>query len=204
VGGEALSGERGSLEARIADQLEESVAVGRRVIDDERGTIAAIAEALIEALRAGNTVLLFGNGGSAADSQHIAAELVSRFRRERRALAAIALTVDTSVLTSIANDDAFENVFARQIEALGRRGDVAVGISTSGRSPNVLKGLETARRSGLTTIALTGASGLSADGLADICLRVPSESTPRIQEAHIAVAHAICEVVEEELAGDDG
>ena len=195
---------RERIEERIAAELEESVAVKRRVLAEETATVAAIAEAIIGGLKSGKKIVLFGNGGSAADSQHIAAELVGRFRRERRALAAVALTTDTSILTSIANDDAFENVFARQIEAIGEEGDIAIGISTSGTSPNVLNALRTARRMGLTTVGFTGESGGGVRDVVDLCFRVPSGSTPRIQEAHIAVAHAICDVVEEALADADG
>jgi D-sedoheptulose 7-phosphate isomerase len=152
---------------------------------------------LIQTLAAGRKVLIFGNGGSAADSQHIAGELVSKFRRERQALAAIALTTDTSILTSIGNDYGFDYLFARQIEALGQEGDVAWGISTSGNSPNVLRAVKTAREQGLITLGFTGQDGGELKNLVDICFCVPSSSTPRIQEVHITVAHALCELVEQ-------
>jgi len=140
--------------------------------------------------------LAFGNGGSAADAQHVAAELVGRYLRERRGLAAIALSTDTSVLTSVGNDYSFDRVFARQIEALGQSGDVALGISTSGRSPNVVAAFETARSQGLRTIAVTGGDGGTVGGRVDIHINVPSTSTPRVQEVHRTLLHVICELVE--------
>jgi len=145
-------------------------------------------------------VLLFGNGGSAADAQHLAAEFVGRFQRERRALAAIALTADTSVLTAIGNDYTFDRVFARQVEALGKRGDVAFGISTSGRSPNIVAALETARARGLQTIALTGRDGGAVGRAAAIHINVPSDATARVQEVHRTVLHIICDIVERAFA----
>lgn len=183
----------------IRAELEESLKIKQRVIDEQILVIQEILTALLQALSAGNKVILFGNGGSAADSQHIAGELVSKFRRERRAFPAIALTTDTSILTSIANDFCFEHVFARQIEALGAPGDIALGISTSGDSPNVLQALRVARELGLVTIGFTGEDGGELKGAVDICLRVPSNSTPRIQEMHITVAHTLCELIEREL-----
>ncbi|NUR56165.1 MAG: SIS domain-containing protein [Acidobacteria bacterium] len=166
----------------------------------ERSTSAmsAAADAMIAALARHNKILTFGNGGSAADAQHVAAELVGRFQRNRQALAAMALTTDTSIITSIANDVAYEQVFVRQIEAMGRPGDVAFGISTSGRSPNVLAALARARELQLTTIALVGPR---AEAVADIVIPVAADSTARIQEAHRTALHAICELVEETFAG---
>ena len=140
--------------------------------------------------------MTFGNGGSAADAQHVASELVGRFLRERRSLPAMALTTDTSVLTSVANDESFDRVFARQIEGLGRSGDVALGISTSGRSPNVVAAVKAARGMGLRTIALTGGDGGVVGTLVDIHVNVPSTSTPRVQEVHRTLLHVICELVE--------
>jgi len=151
-------------------------------------------------LKAGGKVLLFGNGGSAADSQHIAAELVGRFNRQRRAIAAMALTVNTSNLTAIANDFSFDEVYARQVEAHGRKGDVAVGLSTSGNSPNVVAALRRAKEMGLHTIAFTGKRGGKCAEVADLALRAPSDQTPRIQELHITLGHIICEMVETDLA----
>lgn len=158
--------------------------------------ILMAAGAITDALRQGGKVLIFGNGGSAADAQHMAAELMGRFRRERRALPAVALTTDTSILTSIANDYSYEVVFARQIEGLGRRGDVAFGISTSGRSPNVLAAFAKAKAAGLTTIALTGYDGGPIGREAVIHLNVPDDSTARVQEVHRTILHIICELVE--------
>ncbi|MBA2382647.1 MAG: D-sedoheptulose 7-phosphate isomerase [Chloroflexi bacterium] len=159
----------------------------------------AVAGILITALAAGNKLLIFGNGGSAADSQHIAAELVGRYNFDRPAMAAIALTTDTSALTAIGNDMSFEIVFARQVEALGRPGDVAIGMTTSGSSLNVVRGLEAARDRGLVTVALTGRNGGRAGEIADVCVRVPSDETPRIQESHILLGHVWSEIVEASL-----
>lgn len=163
-------------------------------------TVTAVAGDFVEALRAGRTLFFFGNGGSAADAQHLAAEFVNRFSVDRRAYPSIALTTDTSVLTSIGNDSDFSRIFARQVEALGRPGDVAVGISTSGRSPNVVEGLRTARERGLVTIGFTGA----AEGpMRDLCkhlIAVPSSTTARIQEVHILVGHVLCQLVDDALA----
>jgi D-sedoheptulose 7-phosphate isomerase len=164
------------------------------------GAIAVVAEMIIRSIRSGGKVIVFGNGGSAADAQHMAAELVGRYSLERRALPAIALTTDTSNLTAVSNDYGYAEVFVRQIEALGRAGDVAIGITTSGRSENVLRALKGAHAAGLVTVCLTGQRGV-AMGQVDVELRVPSSSTPRIQEAHITMLHCICELVERELAG---
>lgn len=150
----------------------------------------------------GRKVLWFGNGGSAAVSQHLAAELVGRFRRDRRGMASIALTTDSSVLTSIGNDYGFEHIFSRQIEALGAPGDVAVGISTSGNSPNVCVALARAREMGVFTFAMTGAEGGKVLNLADKCLRVGSSETARVQEAHILTGHMLCDAIEEALCRD--
>ena len=159
------------------------------------GAIAGAAAAIATALKSGRTVFAFGNGGSAADAQHFAAELVGRYEGERKALAAVALTTDTSALTAIGNDYGFERVFARQLEALGRPGDVAIGISTSGRSPNVLRGLETAKALGLVTIALTGPGG-AAGALAAHHVAVGEARVSRVQEVHATVLHVMCELVE--------
>lgn len=187
------------LAERIAAQFAESIEVKQRVLETEIGTLAQIAEILVAALRGGHRVLLCGNGGSAADSQHIAAELVGRFGRERAALPAIALTTDTSILTALANDYSYADVFARQVEAWGSPGDVLVGISTSGNSPNVLKAMRAARERGMHTIGFTGESGGQLREAADVCFRVPSRSTSRIQESHITAGHAVCEMIEREL-----
>jgi D-sedoheptulose 7-phosphate isomerase len=161
---------------------------------------------MAEVLRAGGKLLFFGNGGSAADAQHLAAEFVNRFLRDRRALAAVALTTDSSALTSIGNDLGFDQVFARQIEALARPGDLVVALSTSGTSANVLRGVEAARRLGCATVGLTGGSGGRLAKAVDEAFVVPSSETPRIQETHITLGHALCAVVDEILlsAGDPG
>jgi D-sedoheptulose 7-phosphate isomerase len=175
------------------------IAVHERLREENLQPVADAAAAILAASTGGSKVLVFGNGGSAADAQHLATDLVGRFQRERRALAAVALTADSSLLTAVANDYAFDRVFVRQIEALGIRGDLAFGISTSGRSTNVVEGLRAARARGLTTIALTGRDGGPAGALADIHINVPDPSTARIQEAHRTLIHAICELVEREL-----
>ena len=170
-------------------------------LDRHAADLLTLARWCTDALRAGGKILLFGNGGSAADAQHLAAEFVNRFDRDRPALAAIALATDGSALTSIGNDASFEAVFARQIEALGRPGDVAIGITTSGNSPNVLAGLRTARRLGLKTASLLGRDGGTAASAAELGLIVPGEATARIQEVHILAGHLLCRFVEELLAG---
>ena len=162
-------------------------------------TIARVSEVLIGAFRAGNKVLLFGNGGSAADALHIAAEFVGRFAFDRPALPALALSVNTSCLTAIGNDYGFDLVFARQIEALGNRGDVAIGISTSGNSPNVIEGLSAGRRKGLHTVALTGEGGGKLEGAVDDLICAPSNDTPRIQECHTLIGHVIAQLVEQDI-----
>jgi D-sedoheptulose 7-phosphate isomerase len=187
--------------ADIEAEFIESIYVKQQVIEGHLSTINAIANLLIESLRAGHKVLLFGNGGSAADSQHIAGELVGKFRRVRKAMPAIALTTDTSILTCIGNDFGYDYVFARQVEALGQPGDVAIGISTSGNSPNVLRALQTARDTGMASVGFTGESGGQMQDYVDICFNAPSDSTPRIQEVHITAGHIICEMVEKTFAG---
>ena len=175
------------------------IAVHERLRDENLQPIADVAAAILAASRHGHKVLVFGNGGSAADAQHLAVDLVGRFQRERRPVAVLALTTDTTLLTAIANDYAFDRVFVRQIDALATPGDLVFGISTSGRSANVVEGLRAARARGLTTIAMTGRDGGPAGALADIHINVPDPSTARIQEAHRTVIHAICELVEREL-----
>src|SRR5262249_8460911 len=169
-----------------------------------RQTMVAIADCITTAFRAGGKLLIAGNGGSAADAQHIAGEFLSRLRFDRNPLPAIALTTDTSVLTAVGNDYGYEHVFERQIRGLGREGDIFVGISTSGRSPNVLAALEAAQKLGMTTVAFTGAAkGANAmRAFSDIVLVAPTEDTPLIQQIHITAAHAICEIVERDLFGN--
>jgi D-sedoheptulose 7-phosphate isomerase len=165
------------------------------------GTIETIAERCIAALRSGNKILLAGNGGSAADAQHLAGEFVSKLAFDRPGLAALALTVDTSVLTAIGNDYGYEKLFARQIDALGREGDVFIAISTSGRSPNIKLALAEARRKGVLCVGFTGAKGGDMPELCDICLKIPSDETPKIQEGHIVSGHIICGLVERVMFG---
>jgi D-sedoheptulose 7-phosphate isomerase len=185
----------------IAGELRKTASViGALVADAELArTIETVARLCVKALRDGNKILLAGNGGSAADAQHLAAELVSRFYFDRPGLAAVALTTDTSALTAIGNDYGFERLFARQVDALGRKGDVFIGLSTSGNSPNILKGLDEARLKGLVTVGLTGQGGGRMAALCDHCLRMPSSETPRIQEGHIVVGHTVCALIEREM-----
>jgi D-sedoheptulose 7-phosphate isomerase len=167
-----------------------------RQLEAQLTVLQAIALAMTATLRAGGKILWCGNGGSAGDSQHLASEIVGRFRRERRGLASVALTTDTSLLTSVANDYGFEAIFSRQVEALGNPGDVLVGISTSGNSRNVIAALETAHTQGLITVAFTGAGGDKLAALADHLFAVPSRDTARIQEAHILAGHMLCDWIE--------
>ncbi|HOW88722.1 MAG TPA: D-sedoheptulose 7-phosphate isomerase [Elusimicrobiales bacterium] len=173
-----------------------------QALADKWAVIAQIASVVAGTLRKGGRVLVCGNGGSAADSQHIAAELVGRFKLERRALSAIALTTDTSILTSLSNDYSYDQVFARQVEAHGRPGDVVIGLSTSGASPNVLKALQKAREMRLTTVGLLGRDGGVIKPACDMALVIENADTPRVQEMHILAAHIVCELVEASLASD--
>lgn len=184
---------------RIRDIILESIQVKEELLHTSLGKIVEIADAMIDALKKNGKVILFGNGGSASDSQHIAAELVGRFKKDRTALAGIALTTNTSILTSLANDYGYEIIFAKQIEALGKKNDIAIGISTSGKAKNVILGIKQAKKMGLKTIALTGADGGELAKIADVSLIVPSNITARIQEAHITIGHIICEIVEQTL-----
>ena len=184
----------------VSKTLADAIAVHETV---RRGSVQPVvdaAAAIVEALTRGGKVLLFGNGGSAADAQHVAAELVGRFERVRRPFAAIALSADTSVLTAISNDDGYERVFTRQIEALARDGDVVVAITTSGRSPNVVHALEAAAQRGLRAIGVTGRDGGRVAGLVDIHVNVPSDSTARVQEVQRTLLHAMCDLVERAFA----
>ncbi len=185
----------------ILHELAQSEAVVAAMQADTalRSSICAVGVCLVGCFRAGGKVLLAGNGGSAADAQHIAAEFVSRLKFDREALPSIALTTDSSILTAIGNDYGFEKLFERQVSAHGRPGDVFVGITTSGRSPNVLRGFSKARAMGLRTIGLCGAQGIQEPGLCDIEIRVPSTETTKIQEGHIVVAHILCGIVENAL-----
>ena len=192
--------ERNDVE-RVLSILQESARAKIDISPEEAGRITLAANMMVDAFRQGRKVIFFGNGGSAADAQHLAAELVGKFGRVRAALPAIALNVNTSVITSISNDIEYKAVFARQIEALASAGDVVVGISTSGRSPSILEGIRAARERGARTIGLTGLGGEPLRKAVDLCLTAPSQKTPRIQEVHITVGHIICELVEDTLFG---
>ena len=185
----------------IGAHLRLSLAALERATQDAtlRDTAREIATVVIAALRAGNKLMIIGNGGSAADAQHIAAEVVGRYKQDRPGYAAIALTTDTSALTAIANDYGLEQVFARQVTGLGQRGDVLLALSTSGRSPNILAALRTARQRGLVTIGFTGSKGEALGVLCDHLLVSPSDDTPIIQQIHLAVAHGICDAIEQTM-----
>lgn len=185
--------------ARVDKVLEATILLHERVRRMELTAVTRAADVIGEAFARGGRLFVFGNGGSAADAQHMAAELVGRFAKERRALPAIALTTDASVLTSVANDYSFERVFVRQLEALGKPGDVALGISTSGNSANVLKAIEAATAGRLRTIALTGGNGGAVGAAAETHINVPDPSTARVQEVHRTLIHAICELVEDSI-----
>jgi len=189
------------LKRALAERMHASAANLQAVANDADllGTLAQVALACVAALERGKKLLFAGNGGSAADAQHLAGELVSRFHYDRPGLPAFALTTDTSVLTAIGNDYGYERLFARQIEAVGSAGDVFFAISTSGRSPNILQALRAARAKGLVTVGLTGGTGGEMVALCDHCLRVPSDSTPRIQEGHIVIGHNLCQIIEERM-----
>lgn len=186
--------------SKVAHEIEEGIAAFRSVLDREAARIEQVASALCDCLKNGRKVLFFGNGGSAADSQHLAAEFVGRYLKNRRALPAIALTTDTSILTAVGNDFGFDRVFERQVEALGVAGDFAFGISTSGNSANVLMGLKKARSLGLKTVALTGRGGGKMKDAADFLIAVDSDRTPRIQECHALIGHILCEIIDEKIS----
>jgi len=188
----------------IAAHMKTSLAAFERAAQDAAMLAAAreIAQVIVHGLRAGHKLLLVGNGGSAADAQHIAAEIVGRYKKERPAYAAIALTTDTSALTAISNDYGFEQVFARQVAGLGRRGDMLLALSTSGRSPNILAALRVAHEHGIITIGFTGANGAAMGVACDHLLVAPSDDTPVVQQIHLAVAHGICDEVEQALMRD--
>ncbi|EAH8065807.1 SIS domain-containing protein [Campylobacter jejuni] len=192
-----------NLNSYIKEHFQESILVKEQILKDEN-LITLIKNASLEVIKAyknGNKTLLAGNGGSAADAQHIAGEFVSRFYFDRPGIASIALTTDTSILTAIGNDYGYENLFARQVQAQGVKGDVFIGNSTSGNSKNILKALELCKQKEIISIGLSGANGGDMNELCDYCIKVPSTCTPRIQEAHILIGHIICAIVEEELFG---
>jgi D-sedoheptulose 7-phosphate isomerase len=189
--------------ARLADNVfGTSIALHERMRGNLGSTLVA-AGTIAQALAAGRKLMVFGNGGSAGDAQHMACELVGRFQRERAAMAAIALTTDATILTAVANDYSFKQVFARQVEALGQPGDVALGISTSGESPNVALALQVGKARGLKTIALTGRDGGEVGRAADIHVNVPDQSTPRVQEVHRTLIHVMCEIIEDGLVSPE-
>src|SRR5437773_954987 len=185
---------------QLIDQVvAESLRVKSEFFQEHKDRIVQVAENIAHGLRNGNKVLFFGNGGSAADAQHLAAEFVGRFGPDRSPLAAISLSTDTSILTAVSNDYGYEKVFARQIEALGHAGDTAIAISTSGDSPSVLEALDMARSKGLFTVGFTGETGGKMNDRAEVLFRVPSRQTPRIQETHLLLGHILCELVDREL-----
>jgi D-sedoheptulose 7-phosphate isomerase len=190
-----------ALESLVSRRIQENLELKHALLNDVgfQDLVTEAGAALTQVLRDGKKVLFFGNGGSAADAQHLATELAGRFQLDRRALPGLALTVNTSLLTAIGNDSSFEYVFARQVESLGTPGDAAIGITTSGRSRNVLRGLEAARDRGLLTVALAGRTGGLLEPLTDYCLCIPSDDTARIQEAHILIGHILCEIIERGL-----
>lgn len=188
------------MKSRIQAIVQESIEVKQAALAKNLDAVERAAAAIIRSFRNNGKLLLCGNGGSAADSQHIAAEFIGRFQKERRALPAIALTTDSSILTCLSNDYSYDIVFSRQVEGLGGNGDVLIGISTSGKSVNVLKAFEAAKARGITTIAFTGHDGGPMGKMADIAVIVPSGVTARIQESHSTLLHALCEIVEDELA----
>jgi len=193
----------GSTQAAIRELFDASVRAKLVFLNENAAALEQAIDLVVEAVADGRKVLLFGNGGSAADAQHIAAEFVGRFCTERKALAAIALTTDTSALTAIANDYGFDEVFARQVRALGARGDVAIALSTSGRSPNVLKAVAACREIGVKTVGLTGGDGGTLAGMVDVSLRVSASTrSDRIQETHILIGHVICELTDRRLFGE--
>ena len=182
----------------IAKQVEESYQVKKAILDDPKAleAIQSFSQKVVDTYKAGNKMLIAGNGGSAADAQHIAAEIVARFYFDRPGLPALALTTDTSILTAVGNDYGYEHLFARQVQANGNKGDMFIGISTSGNSSNILKALEECKAKGIYTVGLTGQSGGQMKELCDFCITVPSNDTPRIQEAHILIGHILCGLVE--------
>ena len=186
---------------QIIEQIfQESIAVKQATVKSLKPVIKQAAQTVIEALKKNHRIFFFGNGGSAADSQHIAAEFIGRFMKERRSLAAIALTTDTSILTALGNDYSFDIIFARQLEGLGQAGDVAFGISTSGNSKNVVEGIKMAKTLGMRTIGLLGCDGGKIAPLCDVAIVVPSKVTARIQESQLCVAHTICQLAEDALS----
>lgn len=193
-----------NVEQCIADQIRASISTKQAILSDKglMRNIAAAAQMIVDAYEQGKKTLLAGNGGSAADAQHIAGEFVSKFYFDRPGIASIALTTDTSIITAIGNDYGYDKLFSRQIQAQGSAGDVFIGISTSGNSANLVEALRMCGQNGIKTIGLTGFTGGEMDSMCDLCIKVPSGETPRIQESHILIGHIICCIVEEKLFGD--
>lgn len=192
-----------NLNLYIKEHFKDSISVKEQILNNDN-LLELVKKASLEVIKAyknGNKTLLAGNGGSAADAQHIAGEFVSRFYFDRPGIASIALSTDTSILTAIGNDYGYENLFSRQVQAQGNKGDIFIGISTSGNSKNIIKALEVCKEKGIFSIGLSGESGGAMNELCDICIKVPSSCTPRIQESHIVIGHIICAIVEEELFG---
>lgn len=188
----------------IADQIADSAATKQKILESDAllETIERVARACVQVYRSGRKTLLAGNGGSAADAQHIAAELVGRYGFDRPSLPSLALTTDTSNLTAIGNDYGYDRVFSRQLEGMAQEGDLFIGISTSGNSPNVINAFESAKAKGVTTVALVGRDGGKMAAMADFAIVVPSNATPRIQESHILIGHILCDIIEKELFGE--
>lgn len=190
------------MEQFIRDNLKNSISAKQAFADSQLAEIIALAKLMVDTIKNGGKIMIFGNGGSAADAQHMAGEFVNRFMIDRRPLPAIALTTDSSILTCIGNDFSFDDIFSKQISALGKENDLALGISTSGNSPNVINAIELAHEMGIATAVLTGGNGGKLKDMADICLNVPVSKTPHIQEAHIWVEHLLCWIVDDVLFGD--
>ncbi|MFH1853778.1 MAG: SIS domain-containing protein [Candidatus Omnitrophota bacterium] len=187
------------MKDKIAALIKEDISVKEALIKNQIANIRNLAKMMLATLKNGNKILIFGNGGSASDSLHITAELVGRFRKERRALPAIALSSNASIITALSNDYDFEYIFERQIEALGKKGDMAIGLSTSGKSKNVIRGISKAAKIKMKTAVLTGKYRGMLSRIADLSICVPSSNTPRVQEAHITIGHIVCELIEDEL-----
>ncbi len=186
----------------IEKELRESIDVKQSLLTGGADTIRDMASAMVNCLKSGKTIYLIGNGGSAADAQHIAGEMIGRFKMNRKALPVLALTTDTSVITAVANDYGYDSCFEKQVEAFVKDGDMVIGISTSGNSESILRAIRLAREKGAVTMGLTGRDGGDLKGLVDVCLQAPSQNTPRIQECHATVGHILCSIVEKELFGD--
>ena len=187
------------MKSKISDYLKENINVKQSLIENQLEKIENIVKLMIETYKNDKKILIFGNGGSASDAQHFAGELVGRFKLNRKSLPAIALNTDTTVMTAISNDFGYDMIFERQIEALAQKGDLVIGISTSGNSENVVKAINTAKNMGIKTIVLTGKDGGKLSDKADVLIKVPSDNTPRIQETHITIIHIMCELLEIEL-----